>query len=99
MAKRKPPEPEPEVETRPTHQYYDIVAIEDGLGYLLFNNASGARCGDRLFRGENDKNRKERWPFWKVPAWWEYDNKEEAEAAALKLQAYLCARAPKKKKT
>lgn len=94
----KKPISEPETEERPTSRLYDIVAIEDGLEYVLFNNASGARAGDRLYKGDNEKHRSQRWPFRKLERWWEYDDKEEAEKAALALQIYLCAREAKKKK-
>lgn len=84
------------------HPFYRIVVRpdeKDPLKFMLFNEASGAGAGDRLYKGEDANDPKQRWPFKKGAEWVTYDRAEDAEKAAVKLQNYLEARERNKGKT
>lgn len=77
------------------HQFYEIVVQydwKDPRRFALFNKASGAYAGDRLFKGSDIKEAAQRWPFKSNIDWVRYDDRASAEAAAKKLQTYLEAR-------
>lgn len=77
---------------RPRHAFYNITVKEEGLGYILFNEASGAPVGSRLYKGLDDRDPKQRWPFFGIEKWWEWEDLDAARSAATKLQIYLVAR-------
>lgn len=82
-------------------KYYNIVARDiAGTGvFRLFNEAAGmAPCGDRLFKGEDNKDPKQQWPFKPGEDWTRYTNQADADMAAKKLQDYLEARQRNKAK-
>lgn len=70
--------------------YFRIQPRPEGMGFILFNEASGGICGDRLFHG-NGKTAAGQWPFTRK-RWMEYEDEAEANRAAIKLQRYLNAR-------
>jgi hypothetical protein len=79
---------------------YRIVVQPAGKLFRLCNEAAGmAPCGARHYIGEDSKDPKQQWPFYKLPNWTTHKTKSEADTAAAKLQAYLDARTRNKAKT
>lgn len=60
--------------------------------FLLWNEMTDAPAGDRLYKSEEANNVKSAWPFLGQEQWWLHDKKEDAQAAADKLNRYLQAR-------
>lgn len=78
---------------------YKIVVQPTKDGFGLFNEAAGmAPCGARHYIGEDHKDPKQQWPFYKLPNWTWHKTQAAAEKTAEKLQAYLDARTAKKTK-
>lgn len=68
-------------------EHAKIEARSDGFGWELFNVYFGLPCKLQDFQGYYDL-----WPFCKpydAEEWWIYEDKAEAEAAAIALTAYL----------
>lgn len=70
------------------NSYYDIKVRVREIGlddeFYLFNEASGAPAGDRLYKGP------EGWPFSRnTERWYAYKTLSSAQEAATMLQFYL----------